>query len=785
MRALMPIALTVLVAAAPAQAEEVRIDAPAGRAGDAAAAIARQTGTSIVIADSDLAARRVPAIRGRFTPREAVQRLASAIGARPVSAGSMGWRLVAETRAAPRRTASRPPPRAAPPPPPPPPPAVGPPIVVLASKRDVRLRDYAGQITILDGGALVLGGPGGTDRIAERVASVTSTYLGSGRNKLFIRGIADSSFTGPTQATVGQYFGDLRLSYNSPDPDLRLTDMEKVEVLEGPQGTLYGAGSLGGIIRLVPNEPEPGVASLSGSVGGTATMHGSPGGDAGAVMNLPLAGETATLRLVVDAETQGGYIDKPLLGREDVNRTNVYGGRAFARVDAGGGWTIDLIGIAQRIDGEDSQYADRDGDPLTRSARVTEGFGADYLQGQLVVSGEIGAIRFRSSTGIVGQELEERYDATAPDEPARLFVQNNDSQMIANETRLWQPMEGRFGWVVGASFTHNRTELTRSFDGAEMRIASTGVENGIDEATLYGEASYRLHDGLVATAGGRVTRSELSGEGEDVSQMIALARADVTAERAETVFLPSASITANLLSDTTLYIKYQEGFRPGGLAIDGEFVRRFESDRTATFEIGGRVGQPGTGPFDLSGSLAFTRWRDIQADFIDPFGLPTTANIGDGQIWTATLAGGVAVTPGLRLEGGLSWNRSRIESPRTLMLAKIGQVPNIANVNARAGFDYERQLGGEMFLTARGWARYVGESRLGVGPELGDPQGDYLDSGLTVRVGRERIGLTLGLTNILDAEGNRFALGTPFEIGREQITPLRPRTLRLGLDFTF
>jgi outer membrane receptor protein involved in Fe transport len=70
-----------------------------------------------------------------------------------------------------------------------------------------------------------------------------STQLGPGRNKLFIRGVADSSFTGPTQATVGQYLGDVRLNYNAPDPDLNLYDIARVEVVEGPQGTLYGAGS--------------------------------------------------------------------------------------------------------------------------------------------------------------------------------------------------------------------------------------------------------------------------------------------------------------------------------------------------------------------------------------------------------------------------------------------------------------------------------------------------------------------------------------------------------------
>src|SRR5690606_13526601 len=150
------------------------------------------------------------------------------------------------------------------------------------------------------------------------------------------RGIADSSFTGPTQSTVGQYLGDLRLSYNAPDPDLRLSDMQRVEILEGPQGTLYGAGSLGGIIRLVPNMPEMGVSYGSASVGGTLTQHGAGGVDGSSTVNLPLLNSgAAALRVTIDASSEGGYIDKPLLGKEDVNRTQIMGGKAIVRVDLG------------------------------------------------------------------------------------------------------------------------------------------------------------------------------------------------------------------------------------------------------------------------------------------------------------------------------------------------------------------------------------------------------------------------------------------------------------------
>ncbi|HWK40953.1 MAG TPA: TonB-dependent receptor, partial [Croceibacterium sp.] len=672
----------VAAASAPAAAQSVAVSAPAGRAGDAAAAIARQTGVSVVITDSSLANRRVPAIRGQLSASQAVERLAQLTGARAVQAGSRAWRLVPAPRVD-NAGRPRPPAPRTPSPATVPSETIGPDIVVIGSKRDIALREYAGQAELVDGDDLAFGGVGGTEKIMQRVPTVSSTYLGTGRNKLFIRGIADSSFTGPTQSTVGQYLGDLRLSYNAPDPDLRLADLARVEVLEGPQGTLYGAGSLGGIIRLVPNEPLADLFEASATVGGSATQHGTMGGDVSATANLPLIGGKTALRVTIGAETQGGYIDKPLLDRTDVNRTDILSGRAMFRYDAGPGWTVDLIGVVQRTDGRDSQYADRDGPPLMRLARVAEGFEADYSQGQFVISGEFGDVRFKSSTGVTGQTLEERYDATLPEGDPRVFTQRNDTEMVANETRLWRPLSDRFGWILGTSYTHNRTRLTRTLGPPDAQGSVTGVTNVVDEFTVYGEASFRLMQGVVATAGGRYTHTRLGGGGEDVDRRLEMAYADVTASRSEQVFLPSLSVAASLKSGTTLYARYQEGFRPGGLAIAGDFVAQFRNDSLGTLELGARHGRAGTGPFDVAMSVAYTRWRDIQADYIDTAGLPSTANIGDGRIWTASLTGGVELSPGLRVEGGLTWNDGRVDEPPAFVLASLAQVVDIPGFTGR------------------------------------------------------------------------------------------------------
>ena len=795
-----------LAVAAPAQAGQGAVDLPAGRLGDAVLALGRQSGTSIVVGDPALWARRVPAVRGRMSAREALDRLATAAHADVVAAGAVGWRLTARApRAIPVKRSKVVPITA--------PPAVqGADIVVTGSKRDVRLRDFAEQVALLDGVDLALGGAGGTEAILARLASVSSTHLGAGRNKLFIRGIADSSFTGPTQTTVGQYFGDLRLSYNAPDPDLRLYDIASVEVLEGPQGTLYGAGSLGGIIRTVPNAPELGAVSASIAGGLSATWHGDPGADLGATLNVPL-GERVALRVVGYGVSEGGYIDNPVLDRRDVNRTRIGGGRAALRLDAGNGWTIDLGGIGQWTKGDDSQYADRDAPPLTRSSAIVQGFSADYAMGQVVVSGEIGGLKVKSSTGIVSQTLTERYDATLPaadptlpssNWPAfgsplttaagspRVFAQRNATSLIANETRVWRPMRNGFGWVVGGSFTHNRTRLSRSLGPVDAPAPVTGVTNSIDEATLYGEASVQLVRGLTATAGARVTRASLAGTGEDIAparlETVALARARVTADRIETSVLPSASLVAAVLPKVSLYGRYQQGFRPGGLAIESDFVRRFENDRVRTLESGVRYGLAGVDRAYVSASVSHTIWQDIQADFIDATGLPSTANIGDGRIWTFSAAGGWKPVAGLTLDAGFTYNDSRVTEPSAALfvaLARMSQVPNIARYAGRLGAEYRRDVGRDLELRVYGWARYVGRSRLGVGPVLGEEQGDYLDTALTARVGRPALGVTLGVTNLTDSVGNRFALGTPFQVGSGQITPQRPRTLRIGLDAAF
>lgn len=802
--------LALVCAAGPVRAEEVkRIDIAPGPLSERVTQLARQTGISVGVTSETLWRMRVRGVRGAMTPAEALARMLAGSRSRAVQLSATSWRI--EPGVAPGRLGATHPSA-------PLPPAGGSsadvPIIVTASKMGQSYADYAGTVDILGGADLAFGGERGTESIAARLASVASTHLGPGRNKLFIRGIADSSFTGPTQATVGQYLGDLRLSYNAPDPDLRLQDINRVEVLEGSQGTLYGAGSLGGIIRLVPNDPDPRGFSLETSAGVTLTQHGAPGGDVAATLNAPF-GNGHALRVTAYGVNDGGYIDNPLRGAKDVNRTRIGGGRAAVRLDAGDGWTVDLGGIYQRTGIDDAQYADRNGPPLTRASLVTEDADAHYGMATAIIRKDWGDLLFQSSNGYVSHGLDERFDASRPGHPGDIFEQDNRTRMWVSETRLWRPVADGLGWVVGFSAVDNRTEQRRAFASGLRRASTTGVTNRVTELTGYGKISVEPLPGVLLSGGGRLTRSRLGGAGEDVQPSFVLAGTAITAERIETQLLPSAELLVHAAQGLSVYARYEEGFRPGGLAIEADFVRRFRNDHVRSWEGGLRWATPGAGIF-ASLSAAHVDWRDIQADFIDGNGLPSTANIGNGRINSLTARLALRPAANLSVELSAVYNHSRVVAltPEVARLvasvnmglpltdrrpnlppigalgqfsptAEVGRIPNVADYAGQGSIDYRLALGRDD-LRLGTWFKYVGPSRLGVGPKLGDEQGDYLDTGLTARLGDARRGLTLTLTNLFDSKGNRFALGTPFDMAQGAfITPQRPRTLRIAFDYRY
>lgn len=751
---------------------------PPGSVGEVVAALGVQARITVAVTDVDLASRRSPGVRGDMPVREALIQALKGTGAEAVFYDATTVRIVRKPSAAP-----------APPPSPPPAPAV--PIdvgeiVVTASKQAMLLDRYPGSAKVIDFAAdrLARDARQGTEAITGILPTLSATNLGRGRNKLYVRGVSDSSFNGPSQATVGQYLGDVRLNYSAPDPDLNLYDMARVEVLAGPQGTLYGASSLGGIVRLVPNAPEAGAIYATASAGVSTTRFGGGGGDAAAMLNLPLAGGRSAARLVVYGARDAGYIDDPSRGLRDINAGRSVGGRLSWRMDDVAGWRVDAGGVLQSVSSNDGQYALRGAPPLTRTSALAQPFRSEYRLGHFTGRRSAWGGELLATTSVVEHDLATVFDATAADGAPRRFEEINDILLVSHETRL-SGGDTRTPWVVGLAGLYSVNRLTRTLGPPEAPQQIAGVRNRQIEISVFGQASRRIGSRLTATAGGRLTAAGTTGR---------LLDADDELEdeyHSQMRIIPMVGVDWRFRRSLSAFAQYQQGFRAGGFAVppagSTETGEEFKADDLGQAEVGLRWRNPQRSR--LSGRLAlfFVDWDHIQADLVDDAGLPYTDNIGSGRIYGVDVEATWRPTPDLRLAASAFLNDTYLfDAPPELVTTGKHTLPNIPRDGVRGEITWRRELAGGAILTADANLRYVGRSFLATGSSYDVAQGDYFVGGAGARIDFGRFAVSLDVTNIGDARGNTFAFGNPFGLtARNQVTPLRPRTIRFGIDTRF
>ncbi|QNQ10859.1 TonB-dependent receptor [Sphingomonas alpina] len=763
-------------------AEAKRFNVPAGRLGEVAAALGEQGGITIAVTDPDLAARPSPGVRGDFSLRAALARALRGTGTEAIFYDSTTVRIM-RRRASPQ--IKRPAPA--------PPKAVDidrdSEILVTASKQNIPIDAYPGSIKLveLDSGWDARNAAGGTASITKLLPALGSTNLGPARNKLFIRGIADSSFNGQTQATVGQYLGDVRLNYSAPDPNLNLYDMKRIEVLVGPQGTLYGASSLGGIIRLIPNEPDLREASATASVGASSTRFGGLGGDGAAMINLPVINDRIGVRFVIFGTREAGYIDNPSRGLQNINSTVSYGQRVTLRIEDLWGLDVDIGSATHNTSTQDGQYVVR-GDPaLTRDDAIAQPFKNTYYLAYLTARRMLGSAELVSTTSIVRHDLKTVFDATGHDgstSPTR-FEENNNITLVSHETRISGGGKNS-PWVAGIASIYNASALSRSLGAPDAPARITGVVNQQAEAAVFGQFSKPLWSNLTGTIGGRLTFAHSVGNLLDNP-------ADKSKEpfRNELRFSPTFAVDWHPGGRFSAFLHYQQGYRAGGLAVapSGSELesRKFDTDDLKMSEVGIRLGNKERNRLSLRAAFFYADWNHIQADLIDSSGLPYTTNIGSGRIFGLDADITWRLSPTVTITGAAFLNDSNLYAPEPEFSGSGMRVlPNVPRNGIRLVTGWRGNIGSGMSLTGEASLRYVGESWLGIGPLLDIPQGHYTVGDVGGRVEFGKFGFSLDITNLGDVRGNSFAFGNPFGLARrDQMTPLRPRTVRLGLYTRF
>jgi len=627
----------------------------------------------------------------------------------------------------------------------------------------------------------------GSAAILEHVALLSSTHIGPGRDKLFLRGIADSSFAGTRAATVAQYLGEQRLTYRGPDPNLLPYDLERVDVLPGGHGVAYGTGGLGGIIRLVPTRPVLDTVAGSAWGGLSSTSHGAGSGDIGAVANLTLVEARLGVRALGYKNRVGGYIDDTARGFKDINRVDTTGGRLTLRYQDGA-WTADFTLAAQHIKSRDAQYVDfSGGERLERRVPFAEPSSDRVAIGSATLRWDGGSAHTSATVGAVRQNVSADFAAVSADRQDILYRQAEGARLLMADLRAWRDLDvdvqGEVGWLIGLSVLTNRARQTGRV--LPRRAEDTlWISNQNLEFNAFGELSLRPATGVVIKGGLRFSRISLDGKafGKLDSFYFSREHEPVMVERTRLGLLPSLAASLDLAAGTRAFIRFERGYRPGGVE-SGVASREFASDKIATLELGLRGAR--LGPAEVDVTLAWSRWSDVQADLLTPIGLVYTENIGNARILSGNIELKASMTARLELRGAVMLVADHLDAVSYLRDGSAS-LPNVPSLSMRGLIRYEIPLANGSSLAFDGTLIHEGASRLGTGRALNLRQGNVERVDFAARLGLGKRLILLSVENLLDARSNLFALGNPFTLqsGR-QSNPQRPRTIRIGIEASF
>ncbi|MGN6269220.1 MAG: TonB-dependent receptor domain-containing protein [Sphingomonas sp.] len=764
-----------IAAPAAAQAKQ-NFDIPAGPLPASLAAWSAATGLSAGMA-SALPVVTTRAVRGRFTPAAALDRMLAGTGLRAVAVTPGVFRL---ERQPPKRQAARPhisrraARRAER--------AIGD-IIVTATKRPEALATLPVAVSVVEPDRLATGiASPDSSTVASGIDGLSFTNLGPGRNRAFIRGIADSPFNGPSQSTVAVVLDNSRITYDAPDPDLLLIDVDRVEVLKGPQGPLYGSGALGGIFRIVTNPPELDVASGAATLIGEAGAHGGFGGGGDVMLNLPIATGMLAARGVIYSRSAPGWLDT-IGGARDTNRTVTNGGRLALRWVPDADWKIDLGGSVQSLDAHDSQYVTGPASTLRRIHPIAEPADNDFAQAHLDIHGRIGSLRLVSTSSYVSQAVNYRLDASAAaanfgvTAPA-LFTDDRRYSIVNQEVRLSPEASGKLNWVAGLAYFHASSSLDGAITApATAPLAVESIDQDVAEYAAFGDATLPVGP-LTVTAGARISLT-------DASDKRAEQRGQTKKGQHQLGFAPSLSIAWRPGEGRYFFVRYARALRPGGLAAGAGFAQgHFDPDELESVEGGARMKLDGEA-LALAASVYYADWHDVQSDYLLDNGLISTRNAGQARIIGGDASIDWTIGRGWTLSAGINAEEAELVSTADGIKLEDRRLPVVPNVTLRGLLGYRFDLG-DWTVRLAGQGNYIGKARLSFDPDLDRHMGEYGVFALSASAAKGRWSVAARLDNLFDAAGDSFAFGNPFSIrNAPQFTPLRPRTLVLsvGLDW--
>jgi iron complex outermembrane recepter protein len=495
-------------------------------------------------------------------------------------------------------------------------------VVVTANKRVENVREVGASISVIGERQLENLGAVSLSDYAAFIPGLQVQSNGSpGLTRVSLRGIAALS----SGATVATYIDEVPVGssgiYQGASTlmlDLLPYDISRVEVLRGPQGTLYGAGAIGGLLKYVTRPPEAYEAEARVGLGLRSVAGGDQDWNARFGATLPLQQDRLGLSLSFARNGLPGYTDNAVDGRRDINSGEQIGARAALS------WTGDAFDATVSMLHQSIRSDDRAGvalDPETQAplygdqvdlAWQPRPFAKDLTLFSLSLDWDLGWGNFISATGWSDTGTRDQIDATIQfgevadlllglPEPGSSFVRYSyDMEKVTQEFRLQSKGGGTFEWMVGAFYTkedamqsqfawlgqRDGTPLPAPFDDMFGTLAIIDLPSTYRETALFANGSWRFGERFKLDAGVRQARNR-QWFSQNVPEGILAPIGDTPGSSTEDVFTWSLSPQFRLGDDAMLYARVATGYQPGGpnVALPG-MPPQVDSSMLDSYEIG-------------------------------------------------------------------------------------------------------------------------------------------------------------------------------------------------------
>lgn len=724
-------------------------------------------------------------------------------------------------------------------------------IVVTAQKRSQTLLEVPQSVAVIDDDELQRMQAVSIADFQRLAPGLYSQQQNPGQSMLVVRGITTNS-ANPTvsvyidETPFGASTGNANAATISGDFDT--FDIERIEVLRGPQGTLYGASSLGGVVRYITTPPKLGEYEAKVQVGGAAVKGGDANWSGNAAINIPL-GDDLAFRASGGYRKWGGFIDAPSRNAADVNDAESYGGRASLLFEPTERLTIRVSGLLQNMRTE--SRGDYDADPATFAPLKADPLSMMPIEGlnRVEFRPDKTDIDYRLITGTIDLDLDfatltsvtsygkltqdDNSDASfipagpgvyladvvtglyGSAEPLGVNFSNQLTlKKFTQELRLASPDNDTLEWVIGGYYTREPGLIFQRylpFVSSSGEFIPTPVFGFDDLVLAVLDSTYKEYAGFASatwyvaprfdiTAGGRYSHNH-QDTFTILDGVLFGFREETVGESSENVFTWNVSPRFELNDQAAIYARIAKGFRPGGPnpqppGAGPDFPKTFDSDTLISYELGLR-GETLDGVFAWDASVYYLDWSNIQIGVVvDSAAGPVNVD-GNGQgakVIGAEAALALYPIEGLVLAAKASYNDSDLDGDLNAAGDALDgeALPISPKWAANLDVNYEWALSSSANAFIGGNLNYVGDrvARYDGGYRATFGFNPVLDSYTTLdlRAGVDFGNYSISIygKNMTDELGlNNVNVFGDRPGGAISVYPIRPRTIGAVLEASF